>query len=331
MNAAAAEPELREWAQEIAARHSVALGREVRRTTHDVHDGLRNLMYEAEFRGRPAVLKLYDGDVVSVEADSLRQFHAANRSAVLTAPQLYLGENVSFTRGWLLTERLPPDGAFLDSPLDQAERQRFIELFLEYRANFPRHQNRPLALPESGDAFSFHLFRLMQALDKASTREQQRAFAGEPEVVDRDALFSRLGGVLDRLRAVFGRRPLHWGHGHFNPNELYAFQEGERWAITDFGHTKMLPDGYEPAQAIQWDRMIAAAPLPWQDWLAQIKGWSAAFVERVEGLTPEVMRASLLERSLATLLASLATADDMPPEERSTRCELQYRLIDELL
>src|SRR5215218_5997835 len=140
---------LESWANEIVERHGLRRRDELRRTTHDLSDRLRNLIWEVEHEGRPAVLKVYDDDVVNVEAESLRAFHDSNRSRILTAPQLRLYETVSLTKGWLLMEKLPDDGHFLESPISEGERDRFIELYCEYRRNFPSSPNRPLALAEA--------------------------------------------------------------------------------------------------------------------------------------------------------------------------------------
>ena len=320
---------LDEWARDICARHDLRRVDELRRSTHDLSDRLRNLVWEVEREGRPAVLKVYDDDVVNVEAESMRAFHDANRSPVLTAPELYLSETVSLTKGWLLIERLPIDGRFLESPLAVAQRERFVELYCEYRRNFPRRPNRPLALAEAQDAYRFHSFRTMQALETASTREQQRAFAGEPAVLQHDELLPRLEAAMDRVRAVFKGRELRWGHGHFKPADLFEYPDG-RWAITDFGHTKMLPEGYEEALAIWWDQMIMGPSGDYESWRADIDGWAACFLDAEPELDRELLSAGLLERALTTLLESIALEDDMAPDERRRRLELHYRLIDDL-
>jgi hypothetical protein len=105
---------------------------ELRRTTHDLTGELRDLIWEVERGRRAAVLKVYDDDVVNVEAESLR-VHESNCSRTLTAPDLYRFETVSLTKGWLLIEKLPDQGRFLESPLDRRERDTFVELFCEYR------------------------------------------------------------------------------------------------------------------------------------------------------------------------------------------------------
>jgi hypothetical protein len=315
------------WAEEICAQHRLRRREELRRTTHDLSDRLRNLIWEVEHDDRPAILKVYDDDVVNVEAESLRAFHESNRSELLVAPALYLFETVSLTRGWLLIEKLPDDGRFLESPID--DRDRFVELFCEYRRNFPREPNRPLALAEVQDAYRFHSFRTMQALETASTREQQRAFAGEPPVLEQRELLPRLEAVMDRVRAVFKGRELRWGHGHFKPADLFEHPDG-RWAITDFGHTKMLPEGYEEALAIWWDQMIMGSASDYEPWRAEIDDWTRRFLDAEPDLDRDVLEAGLLERALATVLESLALEDDMEPRERRDRLELQYRLIDDL-
>jgi len=315
------------WADEICARHGLRRLEELRRTTHDLSDRLRNLIWSVEDGGRPAVLKVYDDDVVNVEAESLRDFHESNQSRLLTAPELYMFETTSLTTGWLLIEKLPEDGHFLESPIE--DRERFVELFCEYRRNFPRGPNRPLALAEMQDAYRFHSFRTMQALESASTREQQRAFAAEPAVLEHQELLPRLEAVMDRVRPIFRGRDLHWGHGHFKPSDVFEYGDG-RWAITDFGHTKMLPEGYEESLAIWWDQMIMGPPQEYDVWRADIDDWTRRFLDAEPQLDRDVLSAGVLERALAAVLESIGLEDDMAPDERRHRLELHYRLIDEL-
>jgi hypothetical protein len=323
------EQPLDAWGQEICASHGLRLISELRRTTHDLSDRLRNLIWEVEHEGRPAVLKIYDDDVVNVEAESLRAFHESNRSQVLTAPKLYRFETTSLTKGWLLIEKLPDDGRFLESPLSEGERARFVELFCEYRRNFPRRPNRPLALAEAEDAYRFHSYRTMHALETASTREQQRAFDGEPAVLEHGELLPRLEASMDRIRTLFKNRELHWGHGHFKPSDLFE-HPGGGWTITDFGHTKMLPEGYEEALAIWWDQMITGPPQDYERWRADIDDWAQRFLDAEPRLDRDLLSASLLERALATVLESIALEDDVAPQDRAHRLGFHYRLIDDL-
>lgn len=323
-------PGLEEWAAQIAADHGFELRDEMRRTAYDFSERLRNVMYEAEYRGRPAILKLYDDEVVNVEAESLLQFHEHNSSETLTAPELYLHEIASLTRGWLLIEELPSEGRFFESPLRTEDRERFVDVFVEYRRSFPRSPNRPLALAEFQDGYRFHLFRLMQAVEQASTRGQERAFAGEPAVLDPEEFAARLERGLERLRAVLGGQPLHWGHGHIKPADVYEYEAGDRWALIDFGHTMMLPEGYEPALAIWWDQMMGAPPGDYGAWRAELDDWTKRFVNALDDLSPDAVGAGLLERSLHTVLAWLAIDDEMADDERRARLELHHRLIDDL-
>jgi hypothetical protein len=320
---------LEAWANEIAERHGLRRREELRRTTHDLSDRLRNLIWDVEYEERPAVLKVYDDDVVNVEAESLRAFHESNRSELLTAPELYLFDVVSLTRGWLLIEKLPDEGRFLESPLDAGERPRFVELFCEYRRNFPRRPNRPLALAEAQDAYRFFSYRAMQALETASSREQQRAFDGDRTVLEHDELLPRLEAAMDRVRAVFKGRELHWGHGHFKPSDVFAYGDG-RFALTDFGHTKMLPDGFEEAIVIWWDQMVVGAPQSYDEWRSAIDDWAEQFLAAEPELDPRQLWAGVLDRALSNVLETIALDDEMDAEERRHLLGLHYRLIDDL-
>jgi hypothetical protein len=300
---------------------------ELRRTTHDLTGELRDLIWEVERGRRAAVLKVYDDDVVNVEAESLR-VHESNCSRTLTAPDLYRFETVSLTKGWLLIEKLPAQGRFLESPLDRRERDTFVELFCEYRRNFPRSPNRPLALAEMQDAYRFHSFRTMQALETASTREQQRAFTGESPVLDPDELLPRLEAAMDRVRAVFKARGLRWGHGHSSPPTYTS----TRTAAGDHGLRahQDAARGLRGALAIWWDQMIMEPAEDYDRWRTDINDWAQLFLSAEPDLDDELLSASLVERALATVLESIALDDDMPPGERRQRLDLHYRLLDDL-
>jgi hypothetical protein len=151
----------------------------------------------------------------------------------------------------------------------------------------------------------------------------------EPPVLEHDELLPRLEAVMDRVRAVFRGRELHWGHGHFKPADLFEYSDG-RWAITDFGHTKMPPEGYEEELAIWWDQMIMGVSEDYDRWRADIDDWAQRFLRAEPELDRELLTAGLLEPALASVLESNALEDKMAPEERRHRLDLHYRLIDDL-
>lgn len=320
-------------AQEVATAHGIEVGEVIHRTEYFHTNRLRNLIFDATYQGHPVVFKLYDDIVVNVEPESMQVYAAVNKSELLRPPKYYVGEALSLTKGWLVMEKLAAaDGAFWKGQLEPDQRKQFVKLFAEYRANFPRQPNRPLALAEQADAIDYHAYRLVQALDKASSKEQQRAFAGKPTVLDSAEFIDRWQRALGRFRQVFSERPLHWGHGHFKAIDVFARKDGT-FVLTDFGHTKMLPDGYEPALAIWWDQMVANDPTqPFDEWLAQIQDWTRLFAAQIdEAQDPEVFAANLIERAMAAIMTNVVTQDDMPDDEQQARVTQLYRLIDTLL
>lgn len=86
----------------------------------------------------------------------------------------------------------------------------------------------------------------------------------------------------------------------------------------------------EEALAIWWDQMVMRPRESFDAWRADIDDWRQRFLDAEPQLDHDVLSASLLERTLANILESIALEDDTAPEERRNRLELHFRLIDDL-
>lgn len=125
-----------------------------------------------------------------------------------------------------------------------------------------------------------------------------------------------------------------WCHGHFKPHELFKVSDN-LYYLTDFAHSQMHPQGFELAFIIWADWMMCADwKMDYQNWRAGIKDWirelkPIADKIGVKGFD-ELMRSSLTERILGTMLADVC-ASDRPREEKERRIALLYNLLDDVL
>lgn len=292
----------------------------------------RNAIYTGTFRSKPAVLKLYDEPQPTDEPRALAAFSRSNRSATLRAPRLYASGIVSPTRGWLIMERLNSTGHFLSSPIAPADRPEFLRVFTAYRESFPTKPHRPLTLLEQLPAHEYHTVRISRWLQLAVDTEivrplQQQALLGKEFAPLYEA-------ALVFIRDAFKHRKMLWCHGHVKPKEV--FQCADRtYALTDFAHTRMYPEGYELAFIIWADWMLPGDwRLPYSQWKRPIHEWLQLIrpvavtlgYKRVDAL----LHASLVERTLGTILADVESLD-LSYTERRSRLKLLFRLLRELL
>ena len=292
----------------------------------------RNAIYQGTCRGKPAVLKLYDEPQPTDEPRALAAFHRSKRNAILRAPRLYASGIVSPTRGWLIMERLERQGYFLRSPLSAADRKEFLRVFMAYRKSFPTKPHRPLTLLEQLPAHEYHTVRISRWLQLAVDTEiarpvRQRALTGK--------VFAPLyQSALDLIRQEFKHRNMLWCHGHVKPKEIFQCADGT-YALTDFAHTRMYPEGYELAFIIWADWMLPGNwRLPYSQWKQPIHAWLKLIrpIAKQLGYTrvDALLHASLVERTLGTILADVE-ALDLSYAERRGRLRHLFRFLRALL
>ncbi len=292
----------------------------------------RNAIYTGTYRGKPAVLKLYDEPQPTDEPRALAAFNHSNRSVTIRAPKLYASGIVSPTRGWLIMEELSSAGQFMHSPLAPANRRAFLRAFVAYRKSFPTTPHRPLTMLEQLPAHEYHTVRISRWLQLAVDTEiarplRQQALSGK-------AFAPLYGAALSRIRKEFTHRQMLWCHGHVKPKEIFQCADGT-YALTDFAHTRMYPEGYELAFIIWADWMLPGNwRLPYSEWKQPIREWLQLIrpfalqlgYKRVDAL----LHVSLVERTLGTILADVE-ALDLTYAERRGRLQHLFRLLRELL
>ncbi|MEK7631835.1 MAG: hypothetical protein AAB445_03140 [Patescibacteria group bacterium] len=292
----------------------------------------RNAIYTGTFRGKPAVLKLYDEPQPTDEPRALAAFHRSKRGRTLRAPKLYASGIVSPTRGWLIMENLSGAGHFMHSPLSPVEREEFLRVFVAYRKSFPTKPHRPLTLLEQLPAHEYHTVRISRWLQLAVDTEisrplRQQALTGKEFAPLYEA-------ALVFIRQEFKNRKMLWCHGHVKPKEIFRCADGT-YALTNFAHTRMYPEGYELAFIIWADWMLPGNwRLPYTQWKQPIREWLKLIrpvarqlgYKRVDAL----LHASMVERTLGAILADVE-ALDLPYPERRGRLKHLFRLLRELL
>ena len=150
------------WGEEIAKENNFVIDEKIYQGEYYTADKIRNIIFSGSYKNKPAVLKIYDDPRLTDEPISLENFNKQNKSKILKAPELYDHQIVSLQKGWLIMEKLP-EGDFFQSPLNKDEKKEFLNVYLEYRRNFPTTPSRKFALVENLSASKFHLFRINQS------------------------------------------------------------------------------------------------------------------------------------------------------------------------
>lgn len=323
------------WAKEIVRKTGFVLAKEIYRGEYYSPNKIRNLILAGQYRGKSAVLKIYDDPRLSDEAKAQDSFNKNNKSKILKAPEVYKYETASSKKGWLIMEKLPENGLFFKQPLKPNEREEFLKVYLEYRTKSSNRPTRPLALAENLPAHQFHIFRINRWLQLANDKEAELIMTGKKPVLKPKDFIPRYEKGLALINREFKNRKMGWSHGHFKPHEIFKVPGTETYYLTDFAHSKMYPEGYEFGFIIWADWIIHADwRMPYSTWRKGISQWldelkPIAKKLRIEKF-PSLMRASLAERCLGTILADVC-ATDRPRPEKEKRIALIYRFLDELL
>lgn len=323
------------WAKDIVKKTGFKLGKNIYKGTYYSPGHIRNSICEGEYKGKPAILKIYDDPRTTDEPSALKAFHKANTSKILTAPKLYAHKMLFVNKGWLIEEKLPEGGHFFKSPLSKKEKNDFMRIYLEYRTNFPTEPTRERKLLDYLPAEEFHTIGIVKWLELASRKESERKFKNEKLVLKPEEFVKRYEKALKFIRKEIMGRKMIWIHGHFKPNEIYKISD-DKYYLLDFAHSKMAPEGSELAFIIWSDHFMDGGDwnAPYEEWKKGISEWIEVFEEIKDKLKlknyENLLRANLLERSLGTITADI-TASDRPYDEKIKRIDLLYKLIEDIL
>jgi len=324
------ENKLDNLAKYITKKNNFKIDKKIYQAYYYSKENLRNVIYSGIYKNKPAVLKIYDDFRNTDEPISLNNFNKINKSKTLIAPKLYKYKLLSAKKGWLIMEKLPEKAKFFKSPLGQKERKEFLKLYLEYRKNFPQRPTRKLSLVENLPADKYHTFRINRWLQLANDKEIKI----KNSTLKPEQFIPRFEKAIEIISKEFGNRKMVWCHGHFKPKEIFKTNDN-LYYLTDFAHTKLYPEGYELAFIIWADYLMAENwGLSYNIWKQGIFSW----IEDVEIIAKELkikeyqslIRASLIERIIGTILADVC-ASDRPKLEKNKRLKLLYNLFDDLV
>lgn len=324
---------LEQWAYQIAKKRGFSIKKKIHKGYYYSKDHPRDLIYVGVYKDNSAVLKVYDDPRISYEPLAQKNFLKLNHSKLLKAPAVYDYQMVTCNKGWLIMELLPKNGKFFTSPLDSARRKEFLDVYIEYRKNYPKKPTRPLLMSEKLPADEFHIFRIGRWLEQATKVEANTRLTNtffHLSIKDFIPLYIR---SLQFMHKVFKDRPMQWSHGHFKPKEIY--KTGNRYYLTDFDHEKMYPEGYEFGFIVWSDWLLTGDwKMPYKPWRQGIDNWINDFKSIARKLKINnyglLMRGCLIERALGTLLADVA-ASGKSKAEQIQRTNNLLRLIKELI
>lgn len=322
------------WAEKIFKETGFKPEKEIKRGYYYTEDKIRSLVFSGQYQNKPAVLKIYDDPRLTDEPLALQSFNETNESEILKAPKLYAHELISPKKGWLIMEQLPENSRPFQRPLKPAERPLFLELFLEYRRNFPKEPHRSLTLLENLPDHLFHIFRINRWFQLANDKEAELMAAGEKPVLDPKNFLPLYQKALEKISQEFSHRKMIWSHGHFNPAEVFKHPNKNAYYLTDFMHTKMYPEGYELGLIIWSDWIMNAWQISYAKWRKGIDQWLNQMGKVAEELKINeffpLIQVSLIERCLGTILADIC-ATDRPQQEKMKHLALVYKFLNELL
>ena len=323
---------LHKQAAKVAKSTGFILGKEIHRGSYYSSNRIHNVIFEGKYKNKPAILKIYDDPRLTNEPINQISFNKINTSKLLVAPKVYRYKIESPQKGWLIMEKLPSTGSFFNQPIK--DKKEFANLYLEYRLNFPKTPTRTLTLVENLKADEFHIFRISRWFELATVKEAESVLRGRKPLLNPKEFMPRFEKGLNIIRKEFSKREMIWCHGHFKPHELFKISDKDLYYLTDFAHSKMYPEGYEFGFIIWADWLMSA------DWNLPYKKWKTGIDEWIKELKPiakkikiknfnKLIRASLIERILGSILADVC-ASDRPKVEKEKRVRLLYKLFDDL-
>lgn len=319
------------WAQGIAQEQGFTITSCDSVQTYYSSDVIRRMIFLGQFEGAEAQLCVYDDPRICDEAAAIKLFLSHNTSDVISTYEVLAHGDASDHRGWFVLEHSSDLENAFSSPLGDDQRSDFLKLFAEYRSHFPFTPTRALRLDEYLPAHEFHAYRLARWYLLAAQKQETE----EKRVLDPSDVAPRYARAMNLIRSVFSERKMIWCHGHVKPSNFFYNSQDKKYYLTDFAHTRMYPEGYELAFIIWADVLMDGDySQEYTQWREQIDQWIHLLEPFAKESSPELydelIRASLVERVLGTILADIG-ASDMAYTEKTHRLSYLYRFLDQLL
>lgn len=340
------EADLLKLANEVAKGRDFKLGECISKGEYYSPENIRSMVFEGTYDGSPAVLKVYDDPRLTDEGPALENFNKNffrwNQSKLLQTPKLFAYKVITPKSGWLIMEKLPEGGNFLQSPIKEESRYRFLTVFLQYWSYAPKESHRPLSLAENLSSAEYHCFRISRWMELANQREAElMTLADKLPILEPEEFIPRYKKAMTLIREGFNfrsfRKMVWCAHGHFKPSQIYCLPISGRYYLTDFAHAKMYPPGYELALIIWADWLMAVDwRMDYSEWSRGLFRWIDAIDARAKDLEygealHELILFSLLERILGTILADVVATANRSREEKEARINLLYQAIDVII
>jgi hypothetical protein len=325
---------LEEWAKTICRQTGFKREKEIHRGFYYSKNNIRSIIYEGRYQGKSVVLKVYNDPRPSDEPIALNTFNQQNKSGILKAPAIYKYKIISPHQGWFIAEKIPAKSHSFKRPVRPEQREEILEVYLEYRKNFPFEPQRQLTLSEELPADLFHIFRISRWLQLANNKEMTL----DKPVLNHKEFIPRYKKAITLIKNRFQKRKMIWSHGHFGPDSLFKNLTNPKkpvYYLIDFMHTHMYPDGYELAFIIWSDWFVETDwKMSYSDWKQGVNDWllkMKSITRKLKvGNFRSLIRDSLIERCIGTILADIC-ATNRSREEKEKRIILIYQLLDELL
>ena len=118
------------WSKEIFRKTGFVPEKEIKRGVYYSKDNVRDLIFEGKYKGKSAILKIYDDPRITDEPLAQIRFNKQNKSKILRAAEVYGYEMKSPNKGWLIMEKLPLQNPF-KRPLKSKQREE-LQVFLAH-------------------------------------------------------------------------------------------------------------------------------------------------------------------------------------------------------
>src|SRR3989339_144282 len=224
--------ELNQNIKKIVRETGFNIDKEIYRGVYYSKDNLRNIIYSGVYQNKLAILKFYDDPRITDEPTSLYSFLKSNKSKIITAPKIYKKEILSASRGWFIAEKIPVDFSNYNTPLDKKERKEFLNVYLEYRKNFPKKPTRKLLHLEKLSPDNFHVFRINRWFELTQKVEAERMVQKKSLFLD-DGFIVLYEKAIEAIRKEFKNRKMIWCHGHFKPHEIFTDKKRSKYYLID--------------------------------------------------------------------------------------------------